>query len=258
MAKRIRWGRVLTAFAAVPLLGLGGWFATAPAPSVVPRRVPGPDDCSVEQVLATGDELHGDHADPEDGPLDELAASIVLKATRCARVEEPADRFSAWRTVWHGEAWIARNEPAPDAVAHLLDIWDLAADLRHTGGFVGVPVWNAVGLTIADDLEQLLDDPSVTAADRRLAAARLRAIASAPVDWDEVEAREERESIRNLGRVRVDHPADWYEALVQVPAWLWDLRVYEPIVDAFGETVDEERAAALALADRLQRSGEER
>ena len=236
--KRIVWGRVMGALVGVPMIGLMGWLATMPATSVVQRRAIGPDDCQAEEVLAGGALLHREHEEPEGSvEVDQHAAMVVVSAARCARMEglHQGELFPVFETVYHGVAWIAEHEPAPIAVEQLLDVWELAADQRRVSGLIAAGVWTAVGLDVAEKLPDLLADPSLTPGDRRLAAARLRSLASAPVDWDEVAAREEREVLSAATRAAVT-PARWSAELLATPWWLVQARWLSfPIVTDFRE-----------------------
>lgn len=253
MAKRISWGRIIGALGAVaPFAGLGLWAVTAPAPSEVERWAKGPDDCSTDEVLVGGSRLHRKHDGPAgSAPVDRHAALVILSAARCERAGEidHSELLTVFTTVSHGLAWIADHEPAPRAVHQLIDVWTLASDQRRVGPVLQVAVWTAVGLTVADLLEDELADPSLAARDRSGARLRLKALGAVPLDWDEVAAREERETWSVLWSA-LGTPSAWRTELPGTVLWVFRSRTLDhPAYDAIREDAAHERARVRAMSN---------
>jgi hypothetical protein len=233
----------------VPVVVGFSWWATAGEPSQVVRRTPGGEDCATSDLLGVLPRVHHNHRSPEGGDLDRAAGAVLVAAARCERVEELPidDLFATYLASTHGVAWLVRAEAPADAVADLLDVWELAADQRGVGPLVSLGTWTAVGLQVSEALEPLLDDPRLSASDRAVATARLRALAVAPLDWDEVAAREERATWGMLAQT-LTHPA-WWPELLGAPRYLWQARhLSHPIVADLRDDVAREQAAARSLA----------
>ncbi|MEM6930379.1 MAG: hypothetical protein AAF602_25810 [Myxococcota bacterium] len=254
MAKRVLWGRVFGASGGTLLLGLGGWVAASPTPKDVDRRVVGPDDCSAAEVMTKGAVLVRPDDDQAGGRAlaDRNAAMVVLSAARCARTDEldPDALFDSFTLAWHGSTWIAAHEPAPVALGQLLDVWELAADQRRMSAWVPAAVWTGVALVAAEEVEGVLDDPSLSPGDRRLAATRLRGLAETTVDWDDVAAREEREL---WGRIWARTPSLWDSNVLAVPWWLYEARTQAHALDEMVRgDLEQEHAIARRLAAAAQ------
>jgi len=246
---RVRWGRVLGAGAVVPVAVGFGWWATAGQPSQVSRRTPGSEDCVTSEILGVLPQVHREHETAAGGDADRAAAAVLLAATRCERVDEVPvdDLFLLFRAATDGTSWLARHDAPDEAVAELLDVWELAADQRRVGPLVSVGVWTAVGLRASEALEPLLADPRLSAADRAVATVRLRALAVAPLDWDEVAVREEQAMWGMLAEA-LTHPA-WWPELLRTPVYLYEARFgTNAIVADLRDDVAQEQAAASLLA----------
>ena len=207
---RIRWFRVARAVVVIvggpPALGVAGLWMTRGTPTPLERSIPGPDRCVTSEVLMTGSQLH-ENTDGVDAG-DRLAADVLLRAARCSDLGEIdwEEHFEVFEMVRDGVEWIAANEDGEVGLDHALRVWELAADQRRAGPLANVGVWTALGTDAGEAVERRL--PEAGDAARTEAERRLVAIATAPIDWDEIAVRDERSMWRWTLKL-VGMPGGW-------------------------------------------------
>lgn len=248
---RVRWSRVGAAVAGTVVGPPAAFFVamgvTVPEPSRVVRSVDGTDGCVTSVVLEAGLPLHdGDHA-PGAHESDALAADVLQRAARCQVLGEVdwVQLFDVYQLAHHGLAWTAEHEEGEIALEHALSALELLADQRRVGPLVNLAVANALTDEALDLAERELFGVSPDV--RRAAGARLAAIATVPLDWDEIHVREER-SMWGVLALSLQNPSSWPELPVAPKMLVEARRGTHPFVAEFDGDVRIARLRAASLA----------
>lgn len=213
---RLRWGRVVVAGSvAAAGMWLGSWWFTAPTPKLEARKYPGEGACRAGDEVEVIAEVHTSDVHTEvdaTGAVDRDVARRLRVAADCRDAGElPVARlWDVFHATSHGIDAIAAEGLHVDTVDGLIEVAELAADLRRNGTLVNGAVWTALQSQAYEALTTRIDDEEMhlSKSEREGFRDRLVALAEDPFTWSDLRAYEEQQIWRYLGTT-LFRPALW-------------------------------------------------